>query len=371
MPHKIDQDHTRFREIVRGRIKHNLRKFVSHGEMVTRKGDRTVTIPMPQINIPKFTYGKNKGGVGQGPGEVGDILPGQPDDGPGHGPGEAGEDEGEHTLEVDLSLDELADILGEALELPNIEPKGQHRLETEKTRYSGIRRVGPEGLRSFKRTYRQALRRQIASGTFEPENPIVVPINDDKRYRSWQTHPVREANAVIIYMMDVSGSMGEEQKEIVRIESFWIDTWLRSQYKNIESVYVVHDAVAREVDEHTFYHLRESGGTKISSAYRLCWQIMEQRFPSADWNIYPFHFSDGDNWGAEDTERCVELLREKILPASNLFCYGQVRSTYGSGKFRHDLISRIGPDQPKLVTSDIADRDAILDSIRTFLGTGK
>jgi hypothetical protein len=68
-------------------------------------------------------------------------------------------------------------------------------------------------------------------------------------------------------MMDVSGSMGDEQKEIVRIEAFWIDTWLKSQYKKVETRYIVHDAAAREVDAHTFYHLRESGGTKISSAY--------------------------------------------------------------------------------------------------------
>jgi hypothetical protein len=71
-------------------------------------------------------------------------------------------------------------------------------------------------------------------------------------------------------MMDVSGSMGEEQKELVRLESFWIDTWLRKNYEGIESRYIVHDVSAKEVDKHTFYHLREDGGTKISSAFRCC-----------------------------------------------------------------------------------------------------
>ena len=74
----------------------------------------------------------------------------------------------------------------------------------------------------------------------------------------------------MIYLMDVSGSMTDEQKEIVRTEAFWIDTWLSSQYDGIETRYIIHDAVAKEVDEHTFYHTRESGGTRISSAYKAC-----------------------------------------------------------------------------------------------------
>ena len=71
---------------------------------------------------------------------------------------------------------------------------------------------------------------------------------------------------MIFHIMDVSGSMGREQKDIVRIKAFWIDTWLQSQYDNLEVVYIVHDAVAKVVDQDTFFHLRESGGTKISSA---------------------------------------------------------------------------------------------------------
>jgi len=97
--------------------------------------------------------------------------------------------------------------------------------------------------------------------------------------------------AVIIYMMDVSGSMGDEQKEIVRTEAFWIDTWLRSQYKKIETRYVVHDAAAKEVDRETFYHLKESGGTKISTAYQLCAELIRKDYNPTEWNVYPFHFS--------------------------------------------------------------------------------
>ena len=138
-------------------------------------------------------------------------------------------------------------------------------------------------------------------------------------------------------MMDVSGSMGDEQKEIVRIESFWINAWLKSQYEGIETRYIVHDATAREVDEHTFFHTRESGGTMISSAYRLAASILEADYPSSEWNIYPFHFSDGDNWSVDDTRACIQILKEQLIPVSNQFSYGQVESPYGSGQFIRDL----------------------------------
>jgi uncharacterized sporulation protein YeaH/YhbH (DUF444 family) len=363
---RIDQDHTRFRHIVRGRIKRELRRFVSSGELIGRQGKHYVSIPLPQIQLPRFRHGKNEKGVGQGDGEQGKPAPGQQ----GDGSGPAGEDAGQHALEVEVSLEELAKILGEELELPNIEPKGKKSLRTVAGRYTGISRSGPNSLRHWKRTFRAALQRQIAQGTYDPSRPIVVPIRDDLRFRAPKRKEAPQASAAILYMMDVSGSMGREQKDIVRIEAFWIDTWLRHQYKNLEVRYLVHDAVAHEVDQHTFFHLRESGGTKISSAYELALQIMREDYPSGEWNVYPFHFSDGDNWSTRDTEYCVALLKDTILPACNQFCYGQVKSAYGSGQFKKDLDGALHGDE-KLVTTDIQDRDGILPSIKAFLGKGR
>jgi len=366
---RIDQDHTRFRHIVKGRIKRDLKKFVSSGEMIGKQGKRFVSIPLPQINLPRFRFGKNEGnGVGQGEGEEGEAVPGQEQE--GEGQGQAGEDPGQHQLEVDVSLEDLAQILGEELELPNIEPRGHKNLQTQAGRYTGISKVGPNSLRHFKRTFKEALKRQIASGTYDPDNPVIVPIKDDMRFRSMQTRKQPEASAAVIYMMDVSGSMGREQKEIVRIEAFWIDTWLRHQYKNLEVRYIVHDAAASEVDQHTFFHLRESGGTKISSAYELCLQMMREHYPASEWNVYPFHFSDGDNWSTRDTEHCVGLLKDSLLPMCNQFCYGQVKSAYGSGQFKKDLDGFFKGEE-KVVTTDILDRDGILPSIKSFLGKGR
>lgn len=365
---KIHRDATRFREIVRGKVRENLKRYVNHGEMIGRKGGGIVSIPLPQLDVPHFRYSQNgSGGVGQGDGEVGQpVGPGQGDG----GAGQAGSEPGRHVLEVELSLDELAKMLGEQLELPRVRPKGHANIAEEKSRYDSIRRTGPESLRHFKRTYVQALKRQIITGTYDVLRPRITPIGEDKRYRSWTTTKIPQASAVIIYIMDVSGSMTDEQKEIVRTEAFWIDTWLKSQYQGLERRYIVHDAGAREVDEHTFYHLRESGGTRISSAYRVADQLIQSKFPVADWNIYIFQFSDGDNWG-EDNRHSIELLRERLLPACNLFCYGQVESPYGSGEFIRNLEAGFGTKEEKLVLSEIKNKDAIYDSIRKFLGTGR
>lgn len=365
----IKRDHSRFRAIVKGKIKQDLKKYVTHGEMIGRKGKDLVSIPLPQIEIPRFRFGdKEQGGVGQGDGKAGDSV-GQGD--PQAGQGQAGDQPGSHQLDVDLTLQELAEILGEQLELPKIEPRGHKTLKSKTEKYTGIANQGPNSLRHFKRTFKETLRRQIASGVYNPDHPVIVPIRRDMRYRSWKSDIRHENNAVIIYMMDVSGSMGDEQKEIVRTEAFWIDTWLRSQYKGIETRYIIHDATAREVDEQTFFKTRESGGTLISSAYKLCEKIIETDYPPSDWNIYPFHFSDGDNWSGEDTRQCMELLDKKLLQICNVFCYGQVESRYGSGQFFKDLKEHFGSTHESVILSRIENKEGILQSIKDFLGKGK
>ncbi len=368
MSMKIERDERRFRQIVRGKIRENLRKYITHDEMIGRKGRDLVSIPVPHLDVPRFKYGKNgSGGVGQGDGEIGTPIGRGDDEG---GQGMAGSDPGGHILEVDVTLEELAQIMADQLELPRIEPKGTDTLVTEKTKYNSIRRTGPESLRHFKRTYMQALRRQISSKTYVPDKPRVVPINEDRRYRSWEVEQKPETNAVAIYMMDVSGSMTDDQKEIVRTEAFWIDTWLSSQYEGIAIEYIIHDAAAKVVDEQTFYHTRESGGTRISSAYRVCADLLAKKYPVADWNIYCFQFSDGDNWG-EDNEQSIALLRDTLLPQCNLFCYGQVESPYGSGEYLRSLEAIFGEEHETLILSEIPDKEAIYDSIKLFLGKGK
>ena len=367
---RINQDHSRFKDIIRGRIKRNLKEYIKNGEFISKQGNEKLSIPLPRIDLPHFKYGENQGGgVGQGDGKEGDPISGKPQEGEA-GAGKAGGAPGEHAVETEVSLDELADMLGEELELPRIEPKGNNRLSNRRMRYSGIHHVGPDSLRHFKHSFKNALKRQISMGQYDPKNPIVIPIRDDLRYRSFKPVVNPESNAVILYMMDVSGSMGEEQKEIVRIEAFWIDTWLRRHYDGIESRYIIHDAIAKEVDRETFFHTRESGGTMISSAYKLGADIIEKEYPHDDWNIYLFHFSDGDNWSVDDTRLCVGILKSRILDRVNQFSYGQVESPYGSGQFIKDLDEHL-KEHEKIALSEIKDKEGIYDSIKDFLSQGR
>ncbi len=367
MVNKIEQDHQRFRQIVRGKIRKDLRKFLSRGELIGREGRRFVSIPVHDIDIPTFRYGDNAGGVGMGEGGEGDAAEDK---------GQGGEQEGKHILEVDVSMEELADILAEELQLPRIKPKGAHRITTIRDKYTGIRPIGPASLRHFKRTYREALKRQMAMGLYNPDEPIVVPIRRDLRFRSWNEVRKPQSNAAIVYMMDVSGSMGDEQKELVRLEAFWIDTWLRRNYEGIERRYIVHDVRASEVDKKTFFSVREDGGTRISSAFQCCHELLEQHYDPNEWNIYLFHFSDGDNSSEADNRLCVKILDQQLLPKCNLFGYCQVTSAYGSGSFLN-VVREAFPkgladkDGPRIVTSKVDGRDDILDSLKMFFKAGR
>ncbi|MBS0192513.1 MAG: DUF444 family protein [Planctomycetes bacterium] len=368
MVSKIEQDHQRFRQIVQGRIRRDLRKFLSRGELIGREGKRFVSIPVHDIDIPTFRYGDNSGGVGMGEGQEGQSV--------GGAKGQGGEQEGRHILEVDVTMDELADILAEELKLPRIKPRGEHRITTIRDKYSGIRPVGPAALRHFKRTYREALKRQISMGTYDSENPVIIPIRNDLRYRSWNEVKKPQSNALIVYMMDVSGSMGDEQKELVRLEAFWIDTWLRRNYEGVESRFIVHDVKAQEVDRKTFFSVREDGGTRISSALYCCKELLEAHYDPGDWNTYLFHFSDGDNSSDADNRLCVKLLDEELLPICNMFGYCQVTSAYGSGSFLSVLNEAFKdgrPDElgPRLITSKVNGREDIYDSLRTFFKAGR
>ena len=372
---RIEQDHQRFRQIVKGKIRKDLRDYLARREMIAREGKGIVSVPIYDVDTPTFRYGDNSSGVGMGD--------------PGEGKGDAsgdnagGEQAGQHILEVDVTLDELADILAEELELPRIQPRGAATLTSTKDRYTGVRPTGPAALRHFKRTYREALKRQMMLGEYDPDNPVIIPVKRDMRYRSWTQVTKPQNNAVIVYMMDVSGSMGNQQKELVRLEAFWIDTWLRRNYEGIDSRYIVHDIVAKEVDKQTFFSVREDGGTRISSAFSLASQLVHEHYPPTEWNVYLFHFSDGDNSSEADNRQCVDLLRAKLLPSCNMFGYCQVASAYGSGNFINILHEAFpGSDTAKghldsgaedchLVTSRVNGKDDIYDSLKTFFGAGR
>jgi uncharacterized sporulation protein YeaH/YhbH (DUF444 family) len=361
----IKSDHQRFRNIVKGQVKDNLKKYITRDDLIGKSENDFIKIPIHRIDIPHFKFGSGEeegvgmGGEGQGDGQ------GQPGNGQ-----EAGDQSGEHQL-MDFSVEELATMLGDELNLPRIEPKGNKaNTVIEGYKYSSRANQGPEGLKHFKSTYKKSLKRLLSSGQYDPENPIVIPQKADKIYKSYKPILKPQAQAVIFYLMDVSGSMGDEQKTIVKIETFWINAWLKKHYPKLETRFIIHDAKAQEVDEKTFFNTQESGGTVISSAYDLTKQIIKSEYALDEWNIYMLHFSDGDNWSGDDTQKCIKMLNDEILKVVNLFGYGQVDSRHGSGGFINDLRKGLGSHE-KVVLSSIQGREHILKSIKEFLGSGK
>ncbi len=361
----IEGDRERFRQIIRGEIKKQLHHLITDGELTGRVDGKTVSIPLPSIELPRFRFGDNRSGVGAGNGEA---DAGRSGPGDLSREGQAGDQAGAHTLEVEVSLDELAEVLGETLELPRIQPRGSEQLETEHARYSTTSRSGPESLRHGRRTFVRALKRLIISQGYRAERPIIIPEREDRVYRAARKKTKPFANAVIIYAMDISGSMGHEQKEIVRQTAFWLDTWLRHHYPKLERRFLVHDAAAKEVSEEEFYTLHEGGGTRISSVYQLALETLGQ-FPRESWNAYLFHFSDGDNWSG-DSVQCEQILREGLLETLNLFAYAQVESRYGSGEFLGFVETKLAEFE-QVKSTNIPNKSGIMNAIRTFLGTGR
>lgn len=349
--HGIDRDVDRFRQIIRGKIKQDLKKYMSQDgiKVFGKEGRHKITVPLPQIQLPRFVYGQKGGGVGQGPGQ-------------GEG---AGQDPADNPLEVNVSLEEMAELLGEELELPRIEPKGKSEITVDSKKYRSLRTTGPESLRHFKKTFRTALKRQLTEGTYDPDDPLIIPIKDDKRYRASKPIKIPHNQAVVFYLMDVSGSMGFRHKELARLTSFWIDLWLRSQYKNIRSRYIIHHVDAKEVDQHTFYHTMEGGGTRIASAYELARDLIKSEHPVADWNTYIFQYSDGDDWSGGSTP-AVDVI-EEILPLVNQVSYCQVEER---GSFMNTITEKFGNEE-KVVITTAFEKDQILGAIKEFFNAGR
>lgn len=370
MAKRILKDLERFKRIVRGEIRKNLKELIETGSIVGQKGGDIVKVPIKAIRIPQFRYDPHEqGGIGVGEGEIGEPVQ---VDLTQDGTGQAGYGPGPHFREVEIEVRELAEILGEELELPRIQPKGHRHVLSGDEEYEDVATVGPQALLMKRRAFRKGLLRQLLMSppSAQRETIIVTPIKEDMRYLYGQPSEKPEANCVIIFMRDASGSMSGEKTEIIRQENWWIDLWLRTNYANVERVYILHDYEAQEVPEEDFYSLSTGGGTRISSAYELCNRVIDRRYPPEQWNIYAFHFSDGENWIGDTENACVPLLRDQLLSKVNLFCYGQVTLGRRSpGLHLVKLKERIEDD--RLVMSIISDREDILRSIKDFLGKGR
>ncbi|MCL5411849.1 MAG: sporulation protein YhbH [Patescibacteria group bacterium] len=315
-------DQARHKEKVKEAIRDNLPGIVSQESIITSDGKKIVKVPIRSLNLPYFRFGNNQGrGVGQGQGDsnVGDKIGNVP--APGGNGKEAGDTPGIDYYEAELTIDEIAEMVFADLSLPGLKPKQAQEIVSEVVRYKDISKKGIMSNLDKRRTLLQGFKRTALQG----RGALSVIKQEDLRFRTWSEEVRPESNAVVIAMRDISGSMGEFEKYISRSFYYWMVKFLRTKYNQVQIVFITHHTEAKEVDENAFFNLGESGGTKVSSAYKLALEIVHDRFPPACWNIYPFHFSDGDNWG-EDNSRALGYVQE-LLAFSNLFGYGEIQES--------------------------------------------
>lgn len=346
MPRRIEEDHKDFIDVVSGRLRKALKKFIKSGKIVRNRGKRgKISISIPKIDIPHITFGDNGQGAGRGSGKEGDVI-GRDPKGKGDRAGQ-GEAEG---ITINLDLEAVLKFLAEELELPDLKPKPSDTFDEVKIKYNNISLIGPESLRHNRRTFLQALKRQAAEGTindleFVPGCPTpmrtIKPIQKDKRYRQYREIKYPSTNALVIYARDGSGSMDAFKCDVVSDMAWWIDVWIRRFYKRVDRLFVWHDSVAMEVDEEKFYKYRFGGGTTCSSALKFIAKQFENRYPPQKWNIYVFYFTDGDNWD-DDNSVFIESLKEDFGPnIVNLVGITQIMPYHYDGSVKNVVDSAI------------------------------
>ena len=352
-------DQARHNEKIKEAIKENLPSIIAEEAIITSDGQHIIKVPIRSLELPKFRFdfGRNKH-IGQGDGN---SKPGDQIDSSGPGQGkQAGDQPGIDYFEAEVTIDDLAALLFEDFELPRLRQKQSEVLETDSIRFDEVSKKGMMPNLDKRRTILQNLRRNALAG-----RPGFRGVRDDDlRYRVWNQDVRRDSNAVIIAMRDVSGSMGEFEKYISRSFYFWMVRFLRTKYKQVQIVFITHHTEAREVNEETFFKLGESGGTKVSSAYNLAWSIIQSRYPNEAWNVYPFHFSDGDNWGESDNRLCVDLV-SKMLEVVNVFGYGEIRE--GAVRSSSTLMAAFREiHDPNFSSVVISDRKDVYPALRQF-----
>jgi uncharacterized protein len=321
---KGHDDQKRHQEKVKEAIKNNLADLITEESIIMSNGRDVIKIPIRSLDEYKirYNYDKNKHvGQGDGDSQVGDVIAqdgsGEGQKGAGKGQG-AGDQAGHDYYEAEVSLMELEEAFFSQLELPNLKRKETDRNVVEHIEFNDIRRTGLMGNIDKKRTMMAAFKRNAMSG-----NPSFYPIYpEDLKFKSWNEVVKPESKAVVLAMMDTSGSMGLWEKYMARSFFFWMTRFLRTKYETVEIAFIAHHTEAKVVTEEEFFTKGESGGTICSSAYRKALELIETKYSPSRYNIYPFHFSDGDNL-TSDNARCVKLVNE-LMKVSNMFGYGEV-----------------------------------------------
>lgn len=365
------RDRSRHRQKVRESIRENIADIIAEESIIGQSRDKIVKIPIRGVREFRFIYGDNAPGVGTA---NGDVQPGQKigsAEQEGQQPGGPGQKPGVDYYETDITLEELVDIMFEDLNLPNLERKNLREIHVEAMRKrKGFRKVGIRAHLDKRRTAISRIRRAVASGgaQLDPQTneESRFPFHrDDLKYRRLVRDIRPQSNAVVLCIMDTSGSMDTMKKYLARSFFFLLFQFVRTRYNKVEVVFIAHDAEAREVSEQEFFTKGESGGTIISSGYSKALEIIQDRYHPEHWNLYAFHCSDGDNW-MTDNANAVRMAQE-LCAVCNLFGYGEIKPL-NSGSYGNSLMEIFAQIQaPNFLSAVIESKTDIWPTFKEFL----
>ena len=339
------EDRRRHRQLVEKSIKENLGDILSEESIVGESKNKKFKIPIKGIKEYQFVYGRNSKGVATGVGDEqrGDKI-GNGKKQLAQGNQGAGNDEGDDVYESEIITETTGKKRG--YQTHGIRP----RLAKKKTVMSKIAR-------------KQGKKRALHELKEDTELERFPFREEDLRYYRVKMKPRRDSNAVMIFIMDASGSMDTTKKYLARSYFFVLASFLKRKYNNIAFEFIYHTTVAKRVDEYEFFHKSESGGTYISSGINEALKVIEDKYPAAVWNIYPIYASDGDNW-SEDNEKAITAVK-KICEISNMFGYAELLpSTYTTTmyhKFKKEITNE------NFVPVIIKEKKDLWDALKTML----
>lgn len=379
-------DAARHREKIKDAIRRSLPDIISDEAIITRKENQVVRVPIRGVKSYRFIHKQADGadgGFGSGEAKKGKVIGQRPRSGQG-GPGKPGEEPGVDYLETEIDIEELIEMMFDDLGLPNLQRKEVRETVIPKGwMLDSLEKHGIRPLLDKKRTIKEAIKRteilvmqlmrdsdrgedecraaldQSQGDLLEAlrllstdavaiapaEDAVIYLDNADLRYRTLTEDVEYRSSAVVLAMMDVSGSMGTMKKYLARSFFFWMLSFLRSIYKHVEIRFIAHTTEAKLVDEYEFFHKGESGGTFCYSAYDLAGELIDTEYPTSRWNVYPFHFSDGEDWEVQHTVKSLRALLNRGVAS---FGYGEIQTDYSSSvlieAYRQDLALKEGMD---------------------------
>ena len=305
------RDWLRHDEKVREAVRRHLPQAVADGELISG-GARTVRVPVRMLEHYHFRLrpAEEQRGAGQGQAKPGDVFddPAQPRSSGGKGPG--GVDEGEVQLLLEFKIDDIVEWLWEEMHLPNLTPRTGPSEELEWTR-EGWDRRGARSRLDRRRSFKELVKRRGAPGA------VPTFTDEDLRYRQLARRRRPAVRAVVFFLLDVSGSMSERDRQLAKTFFFWTVQGLRREYRTLETVFVAHTTQAWEFTEPEFFQVSGTGGTVASSGLAKVSEILHERFDAQHCNAYLFYASDGDN-AVSDTDEARTALA--ALAAEACFC---------------------------------------------------